>query len=452
MSTGRPGTACAFASLASLAAMMAATACQTELPPRGQLVVHLDTDAPLGSPALFDRVLVEIFAPGAVAPCDGCTRELAVDPVKIRAGTFSFGFVPSPRVVGFVARLRLFRSAGRATPRARSTIELVGYLPAVAEDGIVHLTATFRADDVGRPRGSFEAPVLFDKRVPAPSAEGSWPLGALADCAVPAPPGASCVPGGSFFMGDPRVTVTDPFLGGAAEHLVVLSPFFLDRHEVTIAELRASGLALVDSRGRGLDPKDDLRDTLGACAYSVLTGPNDDRPVNCVSWQLARDYCRAKGGELPTEAQLERASSASGTRLYPWGDGEPTCAMAVTARNTSTAQGGCSTQDGLSLSSRLVPEAPGSGSADRVGDIVDVAANVAEWTRDAFEPDDGPCWSPAVLIDPVCAGPDAGVHSTKGGDLAVVPLPYAQLRVGRATTDRFFSYPTVGFRCAYPGR
>lgn len=435
--------------LAALATLGAA--CSNELPPQGQLVVHLDTDAPL-RPGMFDRVLVEIFPPGQKTPCPECTRELPLDVEKLRAGDFSFGFVPSPRVVGYVARLRLFRSAGRATPRRASTIELVGYLPAVAEDGVVHLAATFATDGVGEPRGTLDAPVVFEKRVPVPSAEGTWPLSPITTCEREPPPGASCVEGGPFFMGDPRVTVTSELQGGAAEHLVVLSPFFLDHHEVTIAELRASGVAVVDSRGRALDPIDDLRDGLGSCSYSVAPGPYDDRPVNCVSWNVAREYCRTKGGDLPTEAQLEIVASARGTRLFPWGDYEPSCTEAVTARNRLVSAGGCDDRDPTSLVTRLPAAPPGSGTVDRVGEIVDLGANLAEWTRDAFMKDASSCWAKALLVDPVCDVVNAPMRSTKGGDLVAEPLPFAQARRAWSAEERVPSPPVVGFRCAYPGK
>lgn len=436
--------------LSILPLLAVAVACSSELPPQGQVVLHLDADAPLGGrAALFDRVLVELFPPGQRETCAGCTRELAVDVEKIRAGTFSFGFVPEPRVVGWVARLRLFRSRGRATPRPTSTVELVGYLPAVQEDGIVHLTATFRTDDVGAPRGTLEAPVVFDKRLPVPTAEGSWAPAREVPCARAAPDGASCVPGGAFFMGDPRAAPSTELEGGEREHLVVLSPFFLDRHEMTVAEVRASGLAKVDSRGKGLDPVDDLGDDLGSCAYSVTSGPNDDRPVNCISWRLAREICRKRGGDLPTEAQLEIVGTARGVDLFPWGDAPPSCADAVHARRLAKESGGCSATSELDLGDRVVAEAPGAGAIDRSGDIVDVAANLGEWTRDSFALDTEPCWAPARLDDPVCENGTAS-RSLKGGDLLTVPLPYAAVR--RAGGDEALPGPkTIGFRCAYPG-
>lgn len=430
--------------------------CESTLPPQGQVLLVLDTDAQLASPPLFDRVLVEIFAPSETTPCAGCSRELPVDVAKFREMAFSFGFVPTPRVVGHVARLRLFRSAGRGAPRPESTIELVGYLPAVAEDGVVTLTATFRTDDVGRPRGTLAAPILFERGAPRSSAEGTWAPGLPVACAGALPAGAVCVPGGAFFMGDPRVSVTDTTHGGAREHLVVLSPFYLDAREVTVGDIRASGLATIDSRGRALDPVDDSRGPIdGVCDYTASPGPWEELPVDCVSFQLASKFCRALGGDLPTEAQLERVASDQGRILAPWGAREPACDEAVVLRKLAREQGGCSTIPPLSLDRRVLPERAGSGSLDRVvlagGTVVDLGGNLTEWTRDTFQTDNGPCWAGALLRDPVCAG-DPAEHSTKGGDLVRVPVDFAQVRRAQSTKDATYSSPEIGFRCAYPSK
>lgn len=61
-----------------------------KLPPEGQIVFYVDTDAivPLAANELpeetlpspiFDRLRIEMFPPGSDAPCDDCTREFAVD-------------------------------------------------------------------------------------------------------------------------------------------------------------------------------------------------------------------------------------------------------------------------------------------------------------------------------------------------------------------------------------
>ncbi len=46
-------------------------------------------------------------------------------------------------------------------------------------------------------------------------------------------------------------------------------------------------------------------------------------PATSVDWTIARDYCLAIGGSLPTEEQWEYAARGSELRRYAWGDAEP---------------------------------------------------------------------------------------------------------------------------------
>ena len=441
----------------------AAQACrQGELPPQGQVLIYLDTNAPVrvargprDPVALFDHILVEIYPPGAATPCVECRREFVVDADKMRARRHSFGFVPPPpRTVGYRVRLVLFRSAGGLGARRGSAIELVGYLPAVAEEGISEVTATFRVEDVGTVRGSLDAPIVFEKGAPVASAEGSWPGAAVTNCETPAPERAVCVPGGAFFMGDPRVTIEGTQIGGRRERIAVVSAFHLDTREVTIGEIRAANVAVVDSRGRATDPNDDTADDIaGSCDYTTKPGPNEALPVVCVSARLAQHYCETRGGDLPTEAELEMVASLRGTVLLPWGSRDPACDEAVVARDLTRDGGaGCRDRDAVGVSGRILPERAGSGSLDRVmlesGTIVDLGANVAEWTRDAFQRDDGRCWSSSLVFDPRCDDSGAAYRSIKGGDLRGVRVDFAQARRAVNIADQ---PATVGFRCAFRG-
>lgn len=451
--------------IAALAALLGAAACRdSALPPQGQVLVYLDTNAPvrpasgLREPvALFDRVLVEIFPPSEAVPCAECRREFAVDADKLRARAYSFGFVPPPRVLGYRVRLVMFRSAGGLAARRESSIELVGYLPAVREEGITEITATFRVEDVGAVRGTLDAPLVFEAGAPAASAEGTWPGAAVTACATPAPEGAVCVPGGAFFMGDPRVTIEGTLLGGRRERIAVVSPFHLDSHEVTVGELRAANLAVIDSRGRATDPVDDVADELaGRCDYTSKAGPNEDRPVVCISGGLAQRYCQARGGDLPTEAELEMVASLRGTALLPWGTRDPACTEAVVARGLlrggdgGGGSEGCRDADPLAIGGRTLPARAGSGSLDRVvletGTILDLGANVSERTRDAFQRDDGPCWSLPLVFDPRCDDDAAKYRSVKGANLVDLPVDFAQARRAVDASDK---PANVGFRCAY---
>jgi formylglycine-generating enzyme required for sulfatase activity len=420
--------------------------------------VYLDTDAPVGAsgtasddePApLFDRVTVEIFPPGASSPCAECSRELVADAALMKQNRFSFGVLPVPRVLGIRARLRLFRSAGRASPRPHSTIELVGYLPAVAEEGVSEVTAVFRVDDVGSPRGSLDNPIVLQRGAPTASVVSTWKQARVVKCNAEPPEGAVCIPGGAFFMGGPRVN-PDDFSSGQREHLVVLSPFFLEKKEVTVAAVRSSGLVQLDSKGRAVDPRDDSTEPFGSsCDYTTAPGPNEQRPVMCASWQLASQYCASRGGFLPSEAQFEYVASRRGSSLYPWGDGDPGCADAVAAREQSSDSGGC-LSDPLSMAP-ILAEPAGNGALDQVLGVFDLGANLSEWMRDMYQDDDEPCWSATLLHDPLCETPGQKMaRSVKGGNFSVVPVDYALVRTRIAADDAAFVYRDVGFRCAFP--
>ena len=99
--------------------------------------------------------------------------------------------------------------------------------------------------------------------------------------------------------------------------LVVLSPYLLSKSEITVAAFRASGLAT------SIDPEVDSNDN--ACTFTAKPGANEGLPTVCVSWQRARDYCTALGGDFPTAAQFQYAASGLVSNTFVWGDDLPSC-------------------------------------------------------------------------------------------------------------------------------
>jgi hypothetical protein len=126
------------------------------------------------------------------------------------------------------------------------------------------------------------------------------------------------VDGGAFRMGRPA---GQGFTDEQPVHLVRVSPFRLDRTEVTNEAfarfLNAAGKALVDSFLKSREAGGLARGSDGR--WRAATG-KEKWPVVGVSWFGAQAYCRWRGGRLPTEAEWEWAAVGPEGRVYPWGD------------------------------------------------------------------------------------------------------------------------------------
>lgn len=115
------------------------------------------------------------------------------------------------------------------------------------------------------------------------------------------------IPEGSFGMGE---------TGGADNplHTVQLSPYWIQQSEVTNRQY-----ALCVASGQCSPPMDDRR------ALAISEATQVDVPVTGVSWDQASTYCSWIQGTLPTEAQWEKAARGPESRIYPWGDTNPSC-------------------------------------------------------------------------------------------------------------------------------
>jgi formylglycine-generating enzyme len=456
----------------------------TQLPPQGQIVLYVTTDAPLPAgpgeqlapgdpPPLFDRLLVEIYEPGATEPCDSCSREFELDRIRMREGEASMGIVPPAGVSGYVARARLYRAMCKkgGQPPALSTIDVHAALPVVSSDGIVEVTMLLRVEDVGNPLGSLRAPTVSQAGAPASSPLGTWPKAQRTPCTGTAGSAEACVPGGAFWMGHPYVELDEEGTDASESRLVVLSPFYVDLHEVTVAEYRASALATLENgvsvdplSGPGAPPVDPGSegaitpdDEQFFCDYSdaPLSGENsrEDLALNCVSWTAANAFCNGQGKRLPSEAEYEYMASALRSDMFVWGQSED-----VRCSDTVQNRGGVGYYFGIYEECRAGggfggPLAPGNGALDRLalaeGDVVDLMGNVSEWTRDHWNRTSELCWTGRSLLeDPECnlmSALDGDLRTTKGSSWAYPAAP-AATRFGRDGAT-----PQRGFRCVRPG-
>jgi serine/threonine-protein kinase len=226
------------------------------------------------------------------------------------------------------------------------------------------------------------------------------------------------IPGASFEMGSRSEEVAGALATCRAElgdecarslyereapsRSVQVGPFFIDRREVT-------------------------REAMGQERDAAL-------PATAVTWAEARAHCRARGGDLPTEAQWELAARGPERRQFPWGDGSPTCEGVVYGRRPSAPF--CPGPVG--------PAPVGAAATDRTPEgVEDLAGNVAEWVRDAFTGAYAPC--PEPCADPFVDGGSGAARVVRGGYFSgAVESLRAAGRSRRPPDDRF---DDLGFRC-----
>jgi len=136
------------------------------------------------------------------------------------------------------------------------------------------------------------------------------------------------VPAGEFFMGSSDINARDdelPF------HRVYLDAFWIYQLEVTNQQFNK----FVEKTGYVTDAErsgcsyvfDGEEFVLVKGAYwaepkgynSSIKGHMDD-PVLHMSWEDASQYCNWAGGQLPTEAEWEKAARGTKSYAFPWGN------------------------------------------------------------------------------------------------------------------------------------
>jgi formylglycine-generating enzyme required for sulfatase activity len=170
----------------------------------------------------------------------------------------------------------------------------------------------------------------------------------------------------------------------------------------------------------------------GACASprQELGGPVfgnplfASHPVVGVNWEQAQSYCTWIQGNLPTEAQWEKAARGANGNLYPWGDARPSCSLL----NFANCHGSTTTvtlhEDGRSPYG-----------------LFDMAGNVFEWVFDWYAEN---YYLESPGVNPT--GPQTGQYRVIRGssfETATQQLSSAIRRFGSAGNSR----RDTGFRC-----
>lgn len=201
------------------------------------------------------------------------------------------------------------------------------------------------------------------------------------------------IPGGTYTIGSPA---QHPLANRAAmpQHQVTISPFRIDRTEVTNAQFAEHLNALpVKPLGTALGGRmkpenfapqdrrlflefssrpspytiidtDDEDARMGVRGGRFVPNPgHDHHPVTEVTWAGALAYCGWRGARLPTEVEWEAAARGFQGRAFPWGDGMPTAEFAVIGLPSGTT----------------VPVGSRPKGATPEG-LLDMAGSLLEWT------------------------------------------------------------------------
>jgi len=225
------------------------------------------------------------------------------------------------------------------------------------------------------------------------------------------------IPGNTFTVGNNN---GDP--DESPETTIAISSFTIDEKEVTQKEYDSCVQAGVCTPPHYQDKKCILWSSSGLKKVTMpkqFLAPN--RPVVCVTWYQARQYCRYKKKRLPTELEWEYAAKAGTSSTYAWGNEPPN--ETNTSRNTPYPQS----------VKMFRPNTWG---------LYDMTGNVWEWVDDRYQVD-----RYTFLSDSTQNPPSVGRYrSIRGGGWYSTP---SQLRI----TNRQWFTPeygevSIGFRCA----
>ncbi len=220
------------------------------------------------------------------------------------------------------------------------------------------------------------------------------------------------VPKGEFIMGG-SVSPDE------AIHTVYLDAFWISQTEVTNKQYQACVNVSV------CEPPSLISSYTHPSYYG---NPEfDNNPVLYVNWGKAKRYCEVwAGGDLPTEAQWEKAARGTKAFTYPWGEGID-C-------NKANYQNSC-VGDTLPVGSYKNEKSPYGA--------YDMAGNVWEWVNDWYSET-----YYQSLPSPNPLGPVSGkARVLRGGSWDITNGESRSANRIRLAPDN--TYFSIGFRCAH---
>jgi eukaryotic-like serine/threonine-protein kinase len=261
------------------------------------------------------------------------------------------------------------------------------------------------------------------------------------------------VPAGNFIMGSDKSQDASALDNELPQHTVYLDAFWIDSTEIT----NAMFAKFVAATKYGTDAEKKGNASIWEAMNSSLVnganwqhpfGPSSDLtgmqnyPVVQVSWNDARAYCEWAGGQLPSEAEWEKAARGTDGRIFPWGNQPPTGVLANFADKhqvPAVSWANPDQDDGYELVSPVGNYLKGASPSS----ALDMAGNVWEWTADWYSQG---YYAVSPSRNPI--GPSTGDgHVVRGGSWS---LDARGIRTTfRSGIPADLAEDTLGFRCAY---
>jgi len=250
--------------------------------------------------------------------------------------------------------------------------------------------------------------------------------------------GMTCIPKGEFIRGSNNAEINEK-----PEATIYLDDYFLDQYEVTNEDFEKC-----ISQGHCQNClKNKTCDYIGARYGKIYQKPK--QPIVGVSWFTALEYCQWAQKRLPTESEWEKGARGETGDLYPWGNEEATCKLAIIEED---GRKGC-------FPKRL--DKPHWMTTGDVGqkpkghyELYDMAGNSWEWVSDWYSPSYEICGKDCFGKNPM--GPCNGDKECPGHTKKIVkggswwwPAKMARGSFRRAhVPENFPEYHHFGFRCA----
>jgi formylglycine-generating enzyme required for sulfatase activity len=402
----------------------------------------------------------ERFVDQGAAPPDGPGPD-DVGPRLVRADGTDVSPAREPEPAATVDRLVLVHLRPRTRGRVRVTMRgacggTMAMLSQTAPYQTPVLAEAQTCVDTEAVRvGLTDAPLEDDMSVPPALELGAFAADEPCDPSAPADPRAVCVPSGVFVLGSRAIIDVGPPYDAVPPRLAALHRFWIDRHEVTVGQMRRAVTAGLAVPNGGLSVNDgplkDLGDQPGAgwCTWSTNPMGREDYALWCMSRDLALAYCHSLGGDLPTEAQWEYVATAAGrpakTR-FPWGDAPASCAMATYGRASPDMRQLTGFSGQCLGASPIGPQPIGSSPLDVTPlGIVDLAGGQSEIVRDVLASYASSCWAAHPVWDPLCTGDPLSIHVARGGSWYGGDYSLQ----GAARDATYTGIEGAGFRCVF---